>query len=265
MNWMPAAVRSLGISMAALTFAGAANVSDSYAETYIAGQFGITFPSLGIPSLGNGLSDGNLTTTSLPVQTGTLNIPSGATISDQELKTSYLYGGKIGHYFSRARWFGIEAEIFYGTPHIKQQNLTIRSETPMTLTPSGGGPSTPAGYEVSGEIPGAHFQVLTIAPLNVMFRYPGKRLQPYIGAGPGIFIAQIKDHSVTEGDNTQSSMKFGLNALVGIRYYLTRHVSAFAEGKFNYVRFSFKENPNLFGFDATYFPIHGSFGLSVHF
>jgi opacity protein-like surface antigen len=230
------------------------------AESYVGGQFGATFP-------GNGLHDSDLTSTSATVPSGTYTIPSGATVSDQSLKTSFMVGGKIGHYFSRAQWFGLEAEIFYSTPHIKQQDITVHSGTPITFTPSGGGPSTPVvGNEFTAVgVPGAHFSVLTIAPLNLMFRYPGNRLQPYIGIGPGIFIARIKDPSITQGDDSQSSTKIGLNTLIGVRYFLTRHVSAFAEGKYNYVRFNFEENPNFFGFNATYTPITVGFGISYHF
>src|SRR5438105_12834665 len=102
-------------------------VPQAYAETYVAGQFGLT-----MPSIGKGLSNGDLTSTSAattpPDPSGTVNFPSGTTVSDQSLKTSFMFGGKIGHYFSRARWFGLEAEIFYSTPHIKQQDITFRSD-----------------------------------------------------------------------------------------------------------------------------------------
>src|SRR5574341_456118 len=226
--------------------------STAQAESYVAGQFGATFP-------GSGLFNGDVTSTSAPFSSGgvsgTINAPSGTTISDQSLKTSLLLGGKIGHYFSKARWLGLEAEIFYSTPHIKQQNITLRSGTQFTFTPSGGGPPIPIGNESTTEVPGANFHVLTIAPLNFVFRYPGYRLQPYIGVGPGIFIARIKDPSITQGDNSQSSTQLGLNSFIGVRYYITRHVSAFAEGKYNYVRFHFAENPNFIGFNATYAPI----------
>ena len=236
--------------------------SATYAESYVAGQFGATFP-------GNGLSNSDLTSTSAattpPLPSGTLTFPSGTTVSDQSLKTSFMLGGKIGHYLSKARWFGLEAEIFYSTPRIKQQNITLTSGTPFTFTPSGGGPSTSLANLPPAEVPGVNFSVLTIAPLNLMFRYPGNRLQPYIGIGPGIFFARIKDPSITQGDNSQSSTKLGLNTLIGIRYFLTRHVSAFAEGKYNYVRFNFAENPNFFGFNATYTPINVAFGISYHF
>ena len=236
----------------------------AYAETYVAGQFGVT-----LPSIWKGLSNGELTSTSAPTTPpdppGTVTFPSGSTVNDQSLKTSFMVGGKIGHYFSRAQWFGLEAEIFYSTPHIKQQDITVRSGTPFTFAPSGGGPSIPVGNEATVGFQGNHFSVLTIAPFNLMFRYPGNRLQPYIGIGPGIFIARIKDPSITQGDDSQSSTKFGLNTFIGIKYFLTRHVSAFAEGKYNYVRFNFEENPNFFGFNATYTPITVAFGVSYHF
>ena len=101
----------------------------AYAESYVAGQFGATFP-------GDGLSNGDLTFTSVPFPGGMVKV------SDQSLKTSFMFGGKIGHYLSKARWFGLEAEIFYSTPHIKQQDITLRTDTPITFTLSGGGPST---------------------------------------------------------------------------------------------------------------------------
>ncbi|HEV8328189.1 MAG TPA: outer membrane beta-barrel protein [Nitrospiraceae bacterium] len=237
----------------------------AYAESYVAGQFGVT-----LPSIGKGLSDGDLTSTSALFQSGstsgTVNFPSGSTVSDQSLTSSLMLGGKIGHYFSKARWFGLEAEIFYSTPHIKQQDITLRSDPPATFTPSGGGPSTVLPSELTSPgFQGAHFSVLTIAPFNLMLRYPGNRLQPYIGVGPGIFIARISDPSITQGENSQSSTKLGLNTFIGARYYLTRRVSAFAEGKYNYVRFNFEENPNFFGFNATYTPINVVFGVSYHF
>lgn len=237
--------------------------STAQAESYVAGQFGATFP-------GSGLFNGDLTTTSTQTVIngvpGTLNLPSGTTISDQSLKTSLMLGGKIGHYFNRARWFGLEAEVFYSTPHIKQQGIALQSGTPFTFTPSGGGPTVSAGTEQTvPQVAGVNFHVWTIAPLNFVFRYPGTRLQPYVGVGPGIFIARIKDPSITQGDNSQSSTKLGLNSFIGARYYITRHISAFAEGKYNYVRFNFEENPNFFGFKATYAPISVAFGVAYHF
>jgi len=243
MNQLQRAVHYFAFSAIVLALATTTQISPTYAETYIAGQFGVTLPSVLPTSFDNGLTNGDLTGIYVP----------GSTVSDQSLQKSILYGAKIGHYFRAVPWFGIEAEVYNTTPHIKQQVVTFN------------GPSGPVGQ---AELPGLNFRVLTVAPFNLVLRYHKSKLQPYIGAGPGIFFARIHDPSLTSG-NSQSSVGIGINALVGLRYYFTRHVSLFGEGKFNYTRFSFDETPpgafNLFGFDADYKIFHASFGLSVHF
>jgi opacity protein-like surface antigen len=214
----------------------------TYAESYVAGQFGVTLPSIG----GKGLTDNEMT----GIASGL-----GVTTSDQSLQTSILYGAKLGHYFKAVPWLGLEAEVYNTTPHIKQQDITFS------------GPSGPLGPPLN--FYGLNFRVLTLAPLNLTLRYHKTRLQPYIAVGPGIFFARIKDPSLTS-DNTQSDTAFGLNAQAGLRYYITRHFTVFMEGKFNHARFNFPETPpgnnfNLFGFDGTYNMFHVSFGLSYNF
>ena len=211
----------------------------AYAETYVGGQFGLT-----LPSIGKGLTDNDLTGV----------FPPGTSITDQSLKTSILYGAKLGHYFKFLPWLGIEAEVYNTTPHIKQQSVTF---------------STPSGPIGSVELPGVDFRVLTLAPLNLTLRYHKTRLQPYMAVGPGIFFARIKDPSLST-DNTQSDTAIGLNAQVGLRYYMTRHFTVFMEGKFNHARFNFSETPpgsnfNLFGFNGTYNMFHVAFGLTYNF
>lgn len=246
MNQIQRAAQALAFSAIVLGLATTTQVSATYAETYISGQFGVTLPSVLPSSFDNGLTNAETT--------GTLGrILNGGAVSDQSLQRSILYGGKIGHYFRAVPWLGIEAEVYNTTPHIKQQTLTFS------------GPSGPVG---SADFDGLNFRVLTVAPFNLVLRYHKSKLQPYVGVGPGIFFARIHDPSITSG-NSQSSIGIGVNAFAGLRYYFTRHVSLFGEGKFNYTRFSFNETPsgafNLFGFDADYRIFHASFGLSVHF
>ena len=239
MNTIQSTRRFVAISLSALLMSIVLSVTQAYAETYVAGQFGVT-----LPSIGKGLTDNEVT--------GIGFIP-GVTTTDQALTSSVLYGAKLGHYFKAVPWLGIEAEVYNTTPHIKQQDITFS------------GPAGPAG---SLNFYGLDFRVLTLAPLNLTLRYHKTRLQPYIAVGPGIFFARIKDPSLTS-DNTQSSTDVGLNAQVGLRYYITRHFTVFAEGKYNHVRFNFSETPpgifNLFGFDSTYNMFHVTFGLSYNF
>ena len=52
-----------------------------------------------------------------------------------------------------------------------------------------------------------------------MFRYPGYRLQPYIGVGPALYFARLKGSDAPEDSRPPA---IGLNAELGARYYITR-------------------------------------------
>lgn len=90
MNQIQRAVQSLAFSAIVLQLAATTQVSTTYAEIYIVGQFGVTLPSV----LGNGLGEGDLT--------GQFIIP-GSKVFGQVLDESILYGGKVEHYFISKR------------------------------------------------------------------------------------------------------------------------------------------------------------------
>jgi hypothetical protein len=105
------------------------------------------------------------------------------------------------------------------------------------------------------------------APVTLLLRYPGQRLQPYVGVGPAIYFARLQGPDAPPG---QSGTAIGLNAEVGAHYLITRHWSLFGEGKYNYARIGYTSNdsdPNAdpFGFRATYSAFIVSFGLAYHF
>ena len=205
----------------------------AYAESYVGGQFGATFPQ----SLSNGVV----------TQDGF----GGLDISDQDLQKSAMVGGKLGHYFTRARWMGVETGVSYTTPHIKQGVLVF---------------SGPGGTATTPSLAGVHQQMI-IWDTDVIFRYPGYRLQPYIGIGPSLYFANLKGPDAPPG---QSATSIGFNAEMGLRYYITRQWTVFGEGKYNYARMSYSSNdsdPNAdpFGFRATFSAFTLSLGISYHF
>ena len=231
-----------GTSTAALCLSVLLMASNAHSETYIGGQFGTTIA-------GNTLSNVDLT-----------DFSPNASMSDRSLATSPLIGFKFGYYFPQARWFGLETEAYYMTPHIKQQPTTV------TIPPPGqtiGGTTFKSGTTTSS-FTGDHFRVLTWMPVNLMFRYYKTRLQPYFGFGPGVFMAQVKT-TETGFEGTQNSTKLGLNAKLGGEYFFTKHLTVFTELKYNYTSFDFASKDTSFGFKATYSPILLAFGVSYHF
>jgi opacity protein-like surface antigen len=229
--------------MLGLVISVSVSVRSAYAETYIGGQ------------VGTGIANMKFTEVQL-----TDFSPPGS-MSDRSLASSGLAGVKLGYYFPRAKWFGVETEAYYMTPHIKQQTTTISVQQGAVLR--GVGPIP--GGTTSGVLSGDYFRVLTWVPVNAMFRYYKTRLQPYFGIGPAVFVGSVSS-SNPQFPSSQTSTRIGLNVKGGAEYYFTRRVTAFAELKWNYVKFDFSGNPNGgFGFKATYSPLLMAVGISYHF
>jgi outer membrane protein W len=208
----------------------------AYAETYVAGQFGATFPQ--------SLSDGKVTQDQLSA--------GNFDLSDQPLKNSFMLGAKIGHYFSRAKWIGIESGISFANPHVKEGNLTLSN----------------SNGSASGTFSGIHQRMIIWDVATLMFRYPGYRLQPYVGIGPALFFATLKGPTAPPG---QSALGIGLNGEIGARYYITRNWALFGEGQYHlaphlgYISNDSNPAADPFGFRATYSALTISLGVSYSF
>ncbi len=205
----------------------------AYAESYVAGQIGFVEPQ--------DLSNGEVT--QAPI--------GGLSISDQPMQNTFSLGGKLGHFFTKARWLGIETGLFYSTPDIKEGSLVF---------------SGPGGSLTSPILASVDQRMITWDN-SIIFRYPRYRLQPYIGIGPSVYFASLNGHDAPPG---QSATAFGFNTEIGLRYYITRSWALFGEGKYNYARINYSSNdsdPNAdpFAFRATYTPLTFSLGVSYHF
>ena len=183
---------------------------------------------------------------------------AGANFPDFGLKNSGVYGAKLGYFLpDKLNWLGFEVEGFNTTPHIEQN-----------------GPS-----------PGNHLRVTTAA-FNVIARakmgcthddrydrdrprrvstdsdsgYGDRgfcRIQPYAGVGLGLFFARAS--AVGNGGGTSDNAVPGLNALAGVRFFVTEHVAVFGEYKYNRASFEF-DNVR-----QDYSVSHVVGGLSFHF
>jgi opacity protein-like surface antigen len=197
------------------------------AEGYVAFQLGANIPSDASDIKGTGAA-------------------AGATISDLELKTSFMYGGKLGYYFSGLKWLGVETEVYTSTPDIKQQTATV---------------TVPGLGFATGTIAETDLRVTTWA-FNLLARYPGESFQPYAGVGLGLFFANIDSSSGLDSDNWRP----GLNVLAGARYFLTKNVGLFGEYKFNHANFSFDvTGVSNAAVEADYNAHILAFGIGYHF
>jgi opacity protein-like surface antigen len=213
-------------------------------EMYVAGFGGYTF--------GHGFNDVE--------GTGAL---SGTDLGDVGLKNSGVYGAKLGYFLpDRLNWLGFEVEGFNTTPHFEESNI--------------GGVA----------LPGSNLRVTTLAfnaiaraklmcerdydddrgraprRVDTDYRSDFCRLQPYIGAGLGVFFARASSGGTSASDNGVP----GFNGLAGVLYYLTRGVAVFGEYKYNRANFDFDNIGGTgAGLSGTYSVSHVVGGLSFHF
>ncbi|WP_447977906.1 outer membrane beta-barrel protein [Candidatus Nitrospira bockiana] len=218
--------RLVALTLGVLVAAGAA-AGRAGAETYIAGQAGVTFPG--------SFRD--------------VEVSNGDKLSDLKLQNSFMYGLKLGHYFETLPWLGVEAEVFNTTPNVKQQTVTTTKPDGTTTTGTNSGPP--------------RISVLTVAA-NLVARYPGEILQPYVGVGVGSFFSRSHVRSGTL-DRSVSGTDFGLNALAGLRWMVTENIAVFGEAKYQRVQIKFDPSAGLNGSTNTYNPIHVAVGIGYHF
>lgn len=193
------------------------------AEVYVAGQVGANVPadlSEMEWSLGGATASGN----------------------DLSLQTSFVYGAKLGYYFDRLKWLGIETEVFNATPHLNQQNVLIN------------------GVNL-GTLPGISNRVLTWAPVNVIVRYQAGKFEPYFGLGLGVFFSHLSASGFSS-----SSTDVGLNMQLGLRYRLTDAIAMFGEWKYNMADIGHDNLPGVGqNLDAQYRAHNFVVGLGYHF
>ena len=152
------------------------------------------------------------------------------TFPDVSLDNTFMVGGKAGYYLSKWKWLGVETEAFYTKPDF-----------------AGGG----------------DLRVITWAN-NIVVRYPGKRLQPYAGVGLGLFFAETNEIA---GLSLSDNAVPGLNALAGIRAFVTDSIAVFGEYKYSRATFNLDTTVNGLtgGLDGDYSANMAVGGLSFHF
>lgn len=144
---------------------------------------------------------------------------AGISYSDLSLKSSAMLGIKLGFAPApKSTWVNWELELFYSSPHLKQQPVKASA----------------GGVSVQGEISGAHVRHL-VGAFNFVLRYPYGPIQPYAGVGPSVNF--IRGSSQELGTSHDTAL--GLNLLVGTRVAVTDTIAGFLEYKHNRSSFDF--------------------------
>jgi opacity protein-like surface antigen len=195
------------------------------------------------------------------------SLAAGSTSPGIDLKNSGIYGAKVGYFFpNRLNWLGVEVEGFNTTPHLKQSAIGPGEHLRVTTAAvnfiargkfacsprSDSDVSRRTTTETGTDRYGRDYRAETFCPL-----------QPYVGVGLGVFFARANGGLGSRSDSDNAVP--GLNALAGIRYFLTEHVAVFGEYKYNRASFNFDDLGPGTTLKGDYSVSHIVGGLSFHF
>jgi len=136
--------------------------------------------------------------------------------------SSPVLGAKVGYYFHKLPYLGLEGDFFWSRPSTYSQTVRLTTPFPPTNVIPGN----------RARFPGQEINQTTLA-LHLMARLgfikddaaPFGRIQPYVGIGPGF---------TTLFGNADAAKNFGIDGLVGVRYMIRKNLSVFAEFKINH-------------------------------
>lgn len=177
----------------------------SRAEWYIAGQGGFQFPQ----DLANVRGTDSFT---------------DVTSNDLDLNRQAAFGLKVGRAFdSRLSWLGLEFDYSHSDANIAEQGVTASAQI-LGVT------------QQNGNTPGVGLSVNHMT-VNVIARYPGTQVQPYLGVGGGLGLSRLRTAPQAETDVYPV-----FNVLVGMKSFVTKHIALFIEYKHARAAVEFSEH-----------------------
>ena len=142
-----------------------------------------------------------------------LSVPGLSATFDSDFKTSLSVGGRAGYWFG---FFGVNLDVDYFRP-----NPDIKGFSGIDFD------LDVVGIGVNGMLRGQFMKTTTV---------PGGALQPYIFAGPTLFISRFNVDVSGGGSDDDTDANVGFTAGTGVTFMFTKNIGAFAEYRFTYNR-----------------------------
>ncbi len=158
----------------------------------------------------------------------TSNLGPTATYQNLQVNNSWTAGGRAGYWLERQDWLGFGLDVFFF--HVKAPNQLV-PVTGLAAT------STLAPADWSLGVIGVGFDVLRLrAPLFRGDEFTHGRLQPYLSAGPALFVtwAETPWNIVQPKGQHDSDVALGAKAAGGLTFLVTKSVGLFTEYRFTH-------------------------------
>ncbi len=182
-----------------------------------------------------------------------------------DIHNSWTAGGRVGYWLNKEKmdWLGFGLDAFY---------FNLKTPPGQQVGVTGTGGSTTQFAEWSLPAWGIGFDVMRLRlPLLRDEQFVHGRVQPYLAAGPTIFITYAGQNTfVQPGGQSSTDVSVGAKVDAGVTVMVTKLIGAFAQYRFTHFTADLDYQnttpaPATEQFETTYNSHHVIAGLSLRF
>jgi len=156
------------------------------------------------------------------------SLGSTTTYQDLHVNNSWTVGGRGGYWVDQLDWLGFGLDMFFF--HVKAPSQAV--------SVTGSGPTATSSILADWSLPvfGVGFDVLRLrAPLLRSEEFTHGRLQPFLSAGPALFVTWAgQNRNVQPQGQHGTDVALGAKAEAGVTFLLTKTVGLFTEYRFTH-------------------------------
>lgn len=155
------------------------------------------------------------------------------TYEDVEFDRSLAWGGRAGRYFDSVPFLGVGIDFFRFSPYLGPQSVQLRG----CFYPGGCGSGRGGTGSFDVETTALSVDLMLRLPLLKTADAPQGRVQPYLVAGPPVFMTTITPRHTRSFRNHDSDtdFSFGYKLAGGVAVQVYRNLALFGEYRFTHV------------------------------
>jgi opacity protein-like surface antigen len=155
------------------------------------------------------------------------------TYEDVEFDRSLAWGGRVGRYFDSVPFLGVGLDFFRFYPYLGPQSVQLRG----CFYPGGCGSGRGGTGSFDVETTALSVDLMLRLPLLKTADAPQGRVQPYLVAGPPVFMTTITPRHTRSFRNHDSDTDFSLGYKLagGVAVQVYRNLALFGEYRFTHV------------------------------
>lgn len=197
--------------------------------------------------------------------TVTSSLGTTTTYQGLNVQDNWVAGGRGGYWLDKGKmdWLGFGLDVFFF-------HLKTPPDQQVGVTGTGGTTTQVAHWSLPAW--GIGFDVLRVRlPLFRDEQFTHGRVQPYIAAGPAIYITYAGQNTfVQPGGQSSTDVSLGAKVDAGVTLMITKRIGAFAQYRFTHftAELDYQNNtpaPATETFKTTYDSHHAIAGLSLRF